>query len=72
MNNQRCRTLLAAGLALVATGAVALGRVRAQDKQEAKDGLSDLASRVQEIVLPNGLKILVLERHAAPVVAFAT
>jgi predicted Zn-dependent peptidase len=77
VNKQRSRTLLATGLALVAAGAMAVGHghlreTEAQEKADGKAGLAELSSRVQEIVLPNGLRILVLERHAAPTVAFAT
>ncbi|HZU97034.1 MAG TPA: pitrilysin family protein [Planctomycetota bacterium] len=57
-------------LAGVAAGIVALGAaVRAQDKEANFDGL---ASKVNEILLDNGLRVLVLERHNAPTVAFAT
>src|SRR5207237_1064198 len=50
-----------------------LGRAATGDDKEPKKegGLDQLSSKVQEIVLANGLRVLVLERHDAPVIAFA-
>lgn len=60
-------------IAAAAVAALAIGRTSAEDDAAKAGGaLESLASKVNEIVLPNGLRVLVLERHAAPVVAFAT
>ncbi len=56
---QRCATTLL-GLALLGSAATA-----------AQDYL-DLKNRVSRHTLPNGLRVLILERHDAPVVSFVT
>jgi predicted Zn-dependent peptidase len=62
-----------AALAITAAAALATWSVtQAQEKDSASSGLAEMANKVQEVQLANGLRILVLERHDAPVVAFAT
>src|SRR5580658_1508980 len=59
-----------AAIAGTAVVALALGRIRAEDAP-AGGALEGLASKINEILLDNGLRVLVLERHSAPTVAFA-
>jgi predicted Zn-dependent peptidase len=61
---------LAVTAALLA--ALAVGRTRAEDEAKNGGSLEGLASKVNEIQLENGLRVLVLERHGAPTVAFVT
>ncbi|MBI3724438.1 insulinase family protein, partial [bacterium] len=59
----------AAALALVVALGFALAPSRAEDKPA---GLESLEKSVQEKVFPNGLRLLVIEKHTAPIVAMAT
>src|SRR5271155_332829 len=52
--------------------ALALGRPSAQDPARDGAALEGLASKVNEIDLENGLRVLVLERHNAPTIACVT
>ncbi len=55
-----------------ATSTLPLGPARADDDDAPKTGLAGLEGAVETIELENGLTVLVLERHHAPVVSFAT
>ena len=69
------RCLRASGvLALLAAGALAVGVVRTWAQAQPSAGLSAsarLTAGLRETVLPNGLRVLTKEVHAAPVVSFS-
>lgn len=65
------RTLLSVGAALALAAIPGLLRAEEQQKPEAR--FEDaMEKRVQEHVLKNGLRLLILERHEVPVVSFVT
>ena len=62
----------AATIAIAVVAALAAGRSSAEDPSDGAGALAGLASKVNEIDLENGLRILVLEKHAAPTIACVT